>query len=177
VLLKQLDLPSERARQHKLRLKNAFVVLSLTATSARLVDISSSIGSDAPIPLMAIPGTIFLGLFFFLCLDVRDRIERQGRMSVSASGAHFRGHPDGFHDFLGRRPMAQSCAGVAADAIWTLRHMGDRNRDQLLGFRSNRTVSEYALAEGSEGLGWPRCQSVSLLGDLPSRLRIHLFVF
>jgi hypothetical protein len=55
--------------------------------------------------------------------------------------------------------------------------MCNRNRDQLLGLRRNRTFSEHALAERSEGFGRPRSQSVSLLGDLPSCLRIHLFVF
>jgi len=78
---------------------------------------------------------------------------------------------------FGRRPMPQSCTGMAADAIRALRHMCNRNRDQLLGLRRNRTFSEHALAERSEGFGRLRSQSVSLLGDLPSCLRIHLFVF
>ena len=77
-------------------------------------------------------------------------------MSIGASRAHFRGNPDGFHDFLGRRATAQSAARMAADALGTLRHMRDRNRDQLLGLRRNRTFSEHAFAEGLE-----RC---SLLG-------------
>ena len=85
-------------------------------------------------------------------------------MSVSASGAHFRGNPDGFHYFLGCRPMAQSCAGMAADAIWALRHMGDRNRDQLLCLCRNRTFSEHALAEDLEGLG--RFRAFNALADL-----------
>jgi len=44
-------------------------------------------------------------------------------------------------------------------------------------FGRNRTFSEDALAERLEGFGRSGRQSVSLLGDLPSRLRIHLFVF
>ena len=68
-------------------------------------------------------------------------------MSVSAPHAHFRGHPDGFHDLLGRCLMPHRFSDVAADAVWALRHMRNRNRDQLLRLRRKRTVSKNALAE------------------------------
>src|SRR5687767_8195107 len=98
-------------------------------------------------------------------------------MSVSAARAHFRSDTDGFHDFLGHSSMPHRRTGMAADAIRALRHMGDRNCDQLLGLRRNRTFSEDAFAKGLEGRGRPGCKMVSLLGDLPSGVRIHLLVF
>src|SRR6187551_296496 len=95
-------------------------------------------------PLMATLAPI-LSYVPFLSVDMRDRVESQSRMSVSAPRAHFRGDPDSFHDLLGRRPMPHRCTGMAADAIRALRHMGDRNRDQLLCLCRNRTFSEDAL--------------------------------
>lgn len=99
-------------------------------------------------------------LLAFPCPAVRDRIQRQGRMSVSSARAHFRGDPDSFHDLFGRRPVPHGGACMAADTIRALRHMRDGHRDQLLRLRGNGTFSEYALAERPEGLGRPGGQTI-----------------
>ena len=66
---------------------------------------------------------------------------------------------------------------MAADAIRTLRHVRDGHGDQLLCLRGNRPFGEHALAEGSEGLGRSGGETVPLFGNLPSCVRIDLFVF
>lgn len=63
--------------------------------------------SDSPHAVDGDSGNHLSCLFFFFCLDLRGRIQRHGRMSVSAA----RAHPDGFHDLL-RRPPSRIAARV-----------------------------------------------------------------
>jgi len=68
-------------------------------------------------------------------------------------------------------PCRKAGAGMAADAIGTLRHVRDSHRDQLLRFYRHRTFSEHASIEGPERLGRPGCQTISLLGQFRRGLR------
>src|SRR5665213_1911549 len=109
-------------------------------------------------------------LFFQMC--VRNRVECEGRMRVRGPSAHFRGDPYRFHDLLWRRPVAQRGSRVAADAIRALGHVRDGDRNQLLRFRGNRAVGEYAVAEGTECLGGGGRKPSPLFSDLASGFRI-----
>ena len=68
-------------------------------------------------------------------------------MGVGASRAHLGGHPDRFHELLGRGAFAKRGFGVAPDAVWALRDVRHRDRNQLLGLPGQRTVPEDDLAE------------------------------
>jgi hypothetical protein len=53
-------------------------------------------------------------------------------MSIGSAGSHLGSDPDRFHQFLGRCSRAQRCLGVAIDAVRTMRHVGDGDRNDLL---------------------------------------------
>jgi hypothetical protein len=59
-------------------------------------------------------------------------------------------HPDRFHEFLTCRSVLHSGFGVAADAVGTLRDMGDSDGDQLLHLRRQGAIRKYRLAERLE---------------------------
>src|SRR6185437_1505683 len=95
-------------------------------------------------------------------------------MRISAAGAHFRGDPDGLHDFLARRAMTQRSLGMTANAIGALRHMRHRNGNQLLGLRRQRPTCENLPAEVLKrffGLGR---QSPPLLRELTGQGRVYV---
>jgi hypothetical protein len=60
---------------------------------------------------------------------------------------HLGRDPDGLHQFLACRAVAECGLGVPLDAIRALRHVRHGNRDQLLGLRRQRAVGEYLAAE------------------------------
>lgn len=64
--------------------------------------------------------------------DEPHGMDRDARMRVGRTGAHFRGHPNRLHDFFGRRTTFLSQFRMAANAIRTLRDVSGRDRDQLL---------------------------------------------
>ena len=86
--------------------------------------------------------------------------------AVGASGAHLGGHPYRFHQLLTCGAVPECGFGVPLDAVWALRHVRDRNRDQLLGFDRQRTVGEHLTAEGLKGFLGVGSQRTSLLGKL-----------
>lgn len=99
---------------------------------------------------------------------VGNCVQRQQRVCVGGTRAHFRGNPDGFHDLLATRSVSYRIAGVSTDAIRTLRHMRGRHRYQLLGLRGKGAVSEHALAERTKRRGRSGSQASSLFGKRTS---------
>jgi hypothetical protein len=79
--------------------------------------------------------------------------ERDSAMRISAPRAHFGRNPNGFHDLLLRGALAQGRLRVPADAIGALRHMRDRNGDELL-VPASRSLAT-ALPEGALARGLP----------------------
>ncbi len=73
-------------------------------------------------------------------------------MGVSAAGPHLRRHPDRFHQFFAGCSMPERCLRMAPDAVGALRYMRNRDGNQLLGLRRQRTIGENLLAERLEGL-------------------------
>src|SRR6185312_14361178 len=94
-------------------------------------------------------------------------------MRIRAAGAHLRSDPDRFHDLLAARPLAKRGARMTADAVGTLRHVRDRNGDQLLRFGGKRSFGKHALAECAKGTRWSGSKTASLFSDLPSRFGIE----
>src|SRR6185437_426837 len=60
-------------------------------------------------------------------------VQRQRGVRIGTAGTHFGGHPDRLHDLLLSSTVLERLGGVALDAIRTLRGVGHRHRDQLLG--------------------------------------------
>jgi hypothetical protein len=76
-----------------------------------------------------------------------DRGQRDRGVRVGASRPHLGGDPDGFHQLFARGAMAKGRFGVPPDAVGSLRDMGDRAGDQLLGLCRQRPFGEDLLAE------------------------------
>src|SRR5215831_8444478 len=62
------------------------------------------------------------------------------------------------------------------NAIRTLRHMGHRDRDELLGLRRQGAVGKDPLAEGSEGAVDLGRQLPSFLRELLGRVRVDVMI-
>src|SRR3546814_20208023 len=93
-------------------------------------------------------------------------------MCESATCPHLGGDPDGLHDLFRRGARPRGGFGVPLDAVGALRHMGDGNRDQLLGAAGKRAVLEDSLAERLERGARIGRQVVTLVGEGPGRLRV-----
>jgi hypothetical protein len=72
-------------------------------------------------------------------------------MSVSAAGAHFGRHPNGFHQFLRGRSRADCRLGMTVDAVRALRHMGDRDGNDLFDLSRQCAIGKDGFAERIEG--------------------------
>ena len=68
-------------------------------------------------------------------------------MRKKSASSYFCPNPDCFHEFLrhGCNPLCSF--GVACDAVGALRHMSDRQVDELRGFAGKRAVREPRSAE------------------------------
>jgi hypothetical protein len=66
-------------------------------------------------------------------LDFIHFINRDDRMGERGAGTHFSRYPDRFHHFLAGQAVAQRSAGVAPDAVRTLRDVSDGDRNDVLG--------------------------------------------
>jgi hypothetical protein len=73
-------------------------------------------------------------------------------MSEGAAGAHFGGHPDGLHQLLLGRAVAQRGAGVALVALGALGDVGVGNGDELLGLGWQGPLGEDFFAERPDGV-------------------------
>ena len=95
-------------------------------------------------------------------------------MGIGTPGPHFGCNPDSFHQFFRRCPRAQRRLGVTVDAVGALRHVGDRDRDDLLDLCGKSPIGEDRFAECIKGglLAW--CQAPPLLRHFVGRRRIHL---
>src|SRR5438552_11615102 len=102
------------------------------------------------------------------CVDGDDR------MRVGGAGPHFSGDPNRFHELLFGRALFQCEPRVAADAIGALGHMRHCDRNDLLGFRWQRTVGEDALAELAEGAVDFRRKLASLLCQILRNVGIYM---
>src|SRR5918999_3742778 len=102
-----------------------------------------------------------------------QRLEGERRMGVSAARAHLRGDPDRLHQFLRRRAVSQRRLGASFDAVWALRDVRDRDRDQLLGLARQRAIPEHGLAELPERSLYLRRQLAAPLRQGLGRLRVH----
>src|SRR5690625_1819242 len=94
-------------------------------------------------------------------------------MRKSPSGAHFRGHPDRFHDLLVGGALLERLARVPLDAIRALRDVRHRHRDQLLGRAGQLAIGKHLGAEGLERFQRPRRQLVTPARQLDGGRRIH----
>ena len=98
------------------------------------------------------------------------------RSNLATAGTHLGRDPDGFHDLLCRRSLMEGGAGVAADAVWTLRHVCHGHRDQLLGPRGDCALGEYTPAERPKGLRGTGGKALALLRHFSGSLRINLIL-
>src|SRR5690606_30263093 len=130
-----------------------FIVLYFMGSKPSWVPMHS-----APMALarIALPGksSLFLHL-----------LHGNGRMGIGCPCPHFRGDPDGFHDFLLARSLAHGHWGVRLDAPGALGHMGHSHGDQLLGLFIQNTFLEDRPAEISPGLNLMWCQFGLLFGQ------------
>ena len=72
---------------------------------------------------------------------------RDDRMRECCAGAHFRRHPDRFHQLLMRSAFAQRGARVAANAIRALRDVRDGDGNDVLGLGGEGAIGEDRLPE------------------------------
>src|SRR5690606_12702254 len=98
--------------------------------------------------------------------------QRHHGVRISSAGAHLRRNPDRLHDLLVRGTLSRGLLGVADDAIGTLRHMGHRDGDQLLGLLVQRARGEDLLAERLERRGRVRHQFAPPARQLGGACRI-----
>ena len=64
-------------------------------------------------------------------LSLVHHVDSERRVCDRSTGPHLGGDPDRFHDLLTGRAFRLCAFGVAANAIWTLRHMGYSDRNEL----------------------------------------------
>ena len=85
-------------------------------------------------------------------------------MRVRSARPHLSGDPDSFHQLFGGRPFLNCSFGVALNAVGALRHVRDRDRDDLLVLSRQGAFFEDGLAEVAERGG-------RVWGELPAALR------
>lgn len=78
-------------------------------------------------------------------------LKRERRMGIGTAGAHFRGDPDRFHQFLLGGAVPQRGLGMAPNAVWALGDMRNRDSNDLLHFCLQRTIRKDLLAKGLKG--------------------------
>ena len=102
------------------------------------------------------------------------RVDGNDRVRIRRACTHFGGDPNRFHELLFGRSLFQCELGVSTNAIRALRHVRDRNRNELLGFRRQRTVGKDALAERPESAVDLRRKLASLLRQLLGSVGIQV---
>ena len=96
-------------------------------------------------------------------------------MGIGPAGAHLGGDPDGFHDLFRCRTFPDRTPGVPLNAVGTLGHVGDGNRDQLFGFAGKRAISEDGFAERAKGFLHIWHKVAALIRKCLGRLGVQIF--
>jgi hypothetical protein len=88
-------------------------------------------------------------------------------MGIGTAGTHLRCNPNGFHDLFRGRSIPSCRLGMAADAVRTLRHLGNSHGDELLGLAGECSFPKHRSAELLERLLHLRGEIAPSLSEIP----------